>query len=92
MAREGVLRRADAVGSGAPVGGPGAPWTVAHAEVERERTRELARIGANLNQIARWANTFKANAEAVEIVTHLVAIERALAALAPVGFPDPDAH
>ena len=29
-------------------------WTVAHAEVERERTRELARIGANLNQIARW--------------------------------------
>ena len=47
---------------------------------------------ANLNQIARWANTFKANAEAVEIVAHLVAIERALAALAPVGSPDPDAH
>ena len=65
------------------------PWTVAHAEVERERTRELARIGANLNQIARWANTFKANAEAVEIVAHLVAIERALAALAPVGAPTP---
>ncbi len=35
------------------------PWTVAHAEVERERTRELARIGANLNQIARWANTLQ---------------------------------
>ena len=32
------------------------PWTVAHADVERERTRELARIGANLNQIARWAS------------------------------------
>ena len=32
-------------------------WTVAHAEVERERTRELARLGNNLNQIARWANT-----------------------------------
>ena len=27
-------------------------WTVPHAEVERERTRELARIGNNLNQIA----------------------------------------
>ena len=67
-------------------------WTVAHADVERDRTRELARIGANLNQIARWANTFKANAEAVEIVAHLVAIERALAALADVGLPDPDAH
>ena len=65
------------------------PWTVAHADVERERTRELARIGANLNQIARWANTFKANAE---IVAHLVAIERALTALADVGLPDADAH
>ena len=67
-------------------------WTVPHADVERERTRELGRIGANLNQIARWANTFKANAEAVEIVAHLVAIERSLTALAPVGFPDRDAH
>ena len=34
-------------------------WTVAHAELERERTRELARSGSNLNQIARWANTHK---------------------------------
>ena len=42
-------------------------WTVAHAELERERTRELARIGSNLNQIARWANTYKENAEAVEV-------------------------
>ena len=57
-------------------------WTVTHAEVERERTRELARIGANLNQIARWANTFKANAEALEVVAHLVAIERVLDTLA----------
>ena len=57
-------------------------WTVAHAEVERERTREVARIGANLNQIARWANTFKANAEALEVIAHLVAIERVLDTLA----------
>ena len=34
-------------------------WTVAHAELERERTRGLARIGSNLNQIARWANIHK---------------------------------
>ena len=51
------------------------PWTVAYAEVERERTRELARIGANLNQIARWANTFKANAETVEmVILHLTQV------------------
>ena len=53
-------------------------WTVAHAELERERTRELARIGSNLNQIARWANIHRKDAEALEVVAHLVAIERAL--------------
>ena len=67
-------------------------WTVAHAEVERERTRELARIGNNLNQIARWANTHKGAIEAVEVIVHLIAIERALTPLARVGSPDPDAH
>ena len=67
-------------------------WTVAHAEVERERTRQVARIGTNLNQIARWANTYASEAEVGEVVAHLVAIERALAALAPVVRPDSDAH
>ena len=62
------------------------------SEAERERTRELARIGANLNQIARWANTHKTAADAVEVIAHLIAVERVLAALAPVGSPDPDAH
>ena len=62
-------------------------WTIAHAELERERTRELARIGSNLNQIARWANTHKENAEVVEVVAHLVAIERALDTLAASGEP-----
>ena len=65
-------------------------WTA--AEVERERTRQVSRIGNNLNQIARWANTHKGAAEAVEVIVHLVPIERALRALAPVGDPDPDAH
>ena len=55
-------------------------WTVAHAEVERERTRQLARIGNNINQIARWANTHKGAIEAVEVIGHLIAIKRALAA------------
>ena len=30
-------------------------WTAGAAEVDRGRTRELARIGSNLNQIARWS-------------------------------------
>ena len=62
-------------------------WTVAHTELERERSRELARIGSNLNQIARWANIHKENAEVVEVVAHLVAIERALDTLTVEGEP-----
>ncbi len=52
--------------------------TASARSVERERTCQIARIGNNLNQIARWANTHKGAAEAVEIVARLVAIERAL--------------
>ena len=66
-------------------------WTVAHAEVERERVQQIARIGNNLNQIARWANTHRGAIEAVEVIGHLVAIRRALAALSPAEGPDSDA-
>ena len=58
-------------------------WTVAHADVERERTQQVARLGNNLNQIARWANTHKGAIEAVEVIGHLIAIERGLAVLTP---------
>ncbi len=67
-------------------------WTAPAAEVERERTKQVARIGNNLNQIARWVNTHKAAIEAVEVIVHLIAIERALRALAPVESPDTDAR
>ena len=43
---------------------------------EKRRLRELARIGANINQLARWANTYKRTAEAVEVLTALAGIER----------------
>ena len=66
-------------------------WTVAHAEVERERTQQVARVGTNLNQIARWANTHKGAIEAVEVIGHLIAIKRALAALSPPERTDADA-
>ena len=62
------------------------------AKVERERTRQVVRIGNNLNQVARWANTHKTAAEAVEVIAHLITIERALAALKPAGNPDSDAR
>lgn len=58
--------------------------------LEKERIRQLARIGANLNQLARWANTWKSRAEAVEILTALVSLERAL--LAKDTAPPPESH
>lgn len=49
---------------------------------EKRQLRELARIGANINQLARWANTYKRAAEAVEVLTALVDIERRIAEFA----------
>jgi len=46
--------------------------------LEKERIRHLARIGSNMNQIARWANTYKKRAEAVEVITRLIVLERKL--------------
>ncbi|WP_432734828.1 plasmid mobilization protein [Maridesulfovibrio sp. FT414] len=45
---------------------------------EREKMLHLARIGNNINQLARWANTYKSNADSVLILAELVAIEREL--------------
>ncbi len=47
---------------------------------EKRRLRELARIGVNLNQIARWANTYKRAVEAVEVLTALASLEREIGA------------
>ena len=42
----------------------------------------LNRINANLNMIARWVNTHRGAADSVEVVSHLMAIERAIKELA----------
>ena len=67
-------------------------WTAAAAEVERERTRQVARIGNNLNQVARWANTHASGFEAVEVIVHLVDIASTLRAVARVGGETDDAR
>ena len=41
--------------------------------------RELAKIGNNLNQISRWANTFKSDAEAMAVLRALLSVERQIA-------------
>ena len=39
---------------------------------------QVARIGNNLNQIARWANTYKDAAEASQVIASLARIESSL--------------
>ena len=68
------------------------PWTPVAADIERERTRQVARIGNNLNQLARWANTHTSAAKAVTVIANLVAFERSLRAVARIGGEDGDAH
>ena len=65
-------------------------WTAARADLERARLVQLARIGNNLNQIARWVNTHKGGAEAVQVVAHLVALRREIRAFAGVQEPSDD--
>jgi hypothetical protein len=48
--------------------------------LEKERLRQLTRIGVNMNQLARWANTYKRRAEARDVLIALTALERDLAA------------
>lgn len=53
-------------------------YRLRQSPLEKERIRQLARIGSNMNQIARWANTYKQRAEAVEVITRLILLEREL--------------
>ena len=57
-----------------------------------ERIRQVARIGNNLNQIARWANSHATPIDAVEIIVHLIAIEQEIARLARFGGERQDAR
>lgn len=60
--------------------------TITDRSIERTRNIQIQKVGNNLNQIARWANTYKTEADAVEVIEHLKAIEDELKKLKP------DAH
>ncbi|WP_299656840.1 MobC family plasmid mobilization relaxosome protein [uncultured Jannaschia sp.] len=49
--------------------------------VDPDLLRELARIGNNLNQLARWANREKRAADTVAVVARLIELDRELTAL-----------
>lgn len=56
--------------------------TVRDAGNERARVAMLNRINANLNMIARWVNTHRSAADAVQVIAELSAVERAVLDLA----------
>ena len=58
------------------------PWSPVHAAAAAERTRQVARIGNNLNQIARRVNASR-HPERLRILAELAAIEARLAGLLP---------
>lgn len=55
---------------------------VSFIEADPELIQQIARIGNNLNQIAKWCNQSKGTADAREIIGHLVSIEQLVAKLA----------
>lgn len=67
-------------------------WTAADAAIERERNRQVARVGNNLNQLARWANTYTSTARSVTVIANLVAFERLMREVARFGAGGGDAH
>ena len=63
-------------------------WTAEDSAAVRERTREVARIGVNLNQISRWANRYRGAADAAQVIAHLVALDRDVRELVLTRDPD----
>ena len=66
-------------------------WTIGDRSLIQEQTRQISRIGNNLNQIAKWVNTYKSTAEALEIIEALRVIEKTLNQLStkePTSFPE----
>jgi len=49
---------------------------------------QVGKIGSNLNQLARWANTEKSSADAVQILAELVRIRESVAGL--IAQPEED--
>lgn len=53
-------------------------WSPANQKIQIEQIRLIARIGNNLNQLARWANTYKSATETINIIHHLRILEEAV--------------
>lgn len=48
----------------------------ARSNAMRDLVRQVSRIGSNMNQVARWVNTYKSSADTVQVVAWLSALMR----------------
>ena len=55
-----------------------------YIKTDPELLREFGKIGNNLNQLARWSNTYKRSAEVTQILPILMSIERSIQKLAEI--------
>ncbi len=54
-----------------------------YTPADPELVRQVAWIGNNINQIAKWVNSNKSGIESVELLTHLSALSKAVSFLLP---------
>jgi hypothetical protein len=54
---------------------------VRHRDDERQRLATLNRLNANLNMVARWVNTHKSEADAVQVTASLADVRREISRL-----------
>ena len=67
-------------------------YRVRQTDTDKARLRHLARIGSNINQLARWANSRKAAAPALEVALWLERLIDAVNALADAADLEEPGH
>jgi len=53
-------------------------WTIKDKAIESKKIREIIRVGNNLNQIAKWCQTYKETADNIAVLNQLLIIEQQL--------------
>lgn len=78
--KEAIIAKADAQGQTVTdfIRQRALDYRLRQTPLEKERVRQLARIGANLNQLARWVNIHKSRVETIDVLVALVSLEREL--------------
>ncbi|MDL2313632.1 plasmid mobilization relaxosome protein MobC [Desulfovibrio sp. OttesenSCG-928-C14] len=78
--KEAIIAKAEALGQTVTdfIRQRALDYRLRQTPLEKEHVRQLARIGVNLNQLARWVNIHKSRAETIDVLAALVSLEREL--------------